>query len=100
MRRAADLQGRRVATAYPVTTAAYFADAGVDVQVVPIHGSVELAPRLDAAEAIVDLVSSGETLRSERAAADRRPCSSRRPCCWRGPTSTPTSGAPPSGWPP
>ena len=47
-----------------MTTAAYFADAGVDVQVVPIHGSVELAPRLDAAEAIVDLVSSGETLRS------------------------------------
>ena len=29
----------------------------------PIHGSVELAPRLDAAEAVCDLVSSGETLR-------------------------------------
>ena len=34
------------------------------MQVVAIHGSVELAPRLDAAEAICDLVSSGETLRS------------------------------------
>ena len=42
----------------------FFADADVDVQVVAIHGSVELAPRLDAAEAICDLVSSGETLRS------------------------------------
>ena len=35
----------------------------VEVQLVPIHGSVELAPRLDAAEAIADLVSTGETLR-------------------------------------
>ena len=60
----ADLDGKRVATAYPRTTERFFADAGVDVQVVPIHGSVELAPRLDAAEAICDLVSSGETLRS------------------------------------
>jgi ATP phosphoribosyltransferase len=60
----ADLAGKRVATAYPRTTERFFAEAGVGVQVVPIHGSVELAPRLDAAEAICDLVSSGETLRS------------------------------------
>jgi ATP phosphoribosyltransferase len=59
----ADLAGRRVATAYPHTTGRYFREAGVDVQLVAIHGSVELAPRLDAAEAICDLVSSGETLR-------------------------------------
>ena len=59
----AGLDGRRVATAYPQTTADYFAEASVSVQIVPIHGSVELAPRLDAAEAIVDLVSTGETLR-------------------------------------
>lgn len=60
---AADLAGARVATAYPHTTTRFFEDRGVDIQVVPIHGSVELAPRLDAAEAICDLVSSGETLR-------------------------------------
>jgi ATP phosphoribosyltransferase len=60
----ADLAGRRVASAYPRTTAEFFRSAGVEVQVVAIHGSVELAPRLDAAEAICDLVSSGETLRS------------------------------------
>jgi ATP phosphoribosyltransferase len=60
---AADLAGARVATAYPRTTTRFFGDQGIDVQVVPIHGSVELAPRLDAAEAICDLVSSGETLR-------------------------------------
>jgi ATP phosphoribosyltransferase len=62
-RTAADLAGKRVATAYPQTTRRYFEDAGVEVQVVAIHGSVELAPRLDAAEAVCDLVSSGETLR-------------------------------------
>ncbi|MFL6042367.1 MAG: ATP phosphoribosyltransferase [Gaiellales bacterium] len=60
----AELHGMRVATAYPATTRGFFARAGIDVQIVPIHGSVELAPRLDAAEAIADLVSSGETLRS------------------------------------
>jgi ATP phosphoribosyltransferase len=59
----AQLAGRRVATAYPRTTAAFFATLGVEVQLVPIHGSVELAPRLDAAEAVADLVSTGETLR-------------------------------------
>jgi len=64
VRRTSDLAGRRVATAYPATTRRFFSDAGIEVQVVAIRGSVELAPRLDAAEAICDLVSSGETLRS------------------------------------
>jgi ATP phosphoribosyltransferase len=58
-----ELEGRRVATAYPRTAEHYFARVGVAVRLVPITGSVELAPRLDAAEAIVDLVSTGETLR-------------------------------------
>jgi ATP phosphoribosyltransferase len=60
----AALRGMRVATAYPATTRRFFEQSGVEVQLVPIHGSVELAPRLDAAEAIADLVSTGETLRS------------------------------------
>ena len=63
VRAPADLAGGRVATAYPATTRAFFEQAGVEVQLVAIHGSVELAPRLQAAEAICDLVSSGETLR-------------------------------------
>ena len=45
------------------TAAAFFAAEGLAVETVPIHGSVELAPRLDAADGIVDLVSSGDTLR-------------------------------------
>jgi ATP phosphoribosyltransferase len=64
VREARELNGRRVATAYPRTTSRFFAELGAQIEVVPIHGSVELAPRLDAAEAIADLVSSGETLRS------------------------------------
>jgi ATP phosphoribosyltransferase len=57
------LAGGRVATAHPRTAAAFFAAEGLDVETVPIRGSVELAPRLDAADGIVDLVSSGDTLR-------------------------------------
>jgi len=53
-----DLEGLRVATAYPVSTRKYL---GVDVELVPISGSVEAAPRLGLADAIVDLVSTGST---------------------------------------
>lgn len=58
-----ELDGGRVATAHPRTAAAFFAAQGLSVETIPIRGSVELAPRLDAADGIVDLVSSGDTLR-------------------------------------
>ena len=58
-----DLDGGRVATSHPRVTAGWFADRGVRVETVAVRGSVELAPRLDAAEAVCDLVQSGETLR-------------------------------------
>jgi ATP phosphoribosyltransferase len=57
-----DLRGLRVATAHPNTARRFFATAGIDVDVVPISGAVEVAPRLGLAEAIVDLVSTGSTL--------------------------------------
>jgi ATP phosphoribosyltransferase len=57
-----DLEGLRVATAHPDLTARLLADRGVGTTVVPLRGSVEVAPKLDVAEAIVDLVSSGSTL--------------------------------------
>jgi ATP phosphoribosyltransferase len=60
----ADLAGRRVATSHPNTTRRYLAELGVEAEITAIHGSVELAPRLDAADAIVDLVSTGDTLRA------------------------------------
>ncbi len=59
----ADLAGRRIATSYPRTVTAFLAARGVDAHLVAISGSVELAPSLGAADAIADLVSSGETLR-------------------------------------
>jgi ATP phosphoribosyltransferase len=57
-----DLAGHRVASAHPNTARRFFAREGVAVDVVPISGAVEVAPRLGLAEAIVDLVSTGSTL--------------------------------------
>jgi ATP phosphoribosyltransferase len=58
-----DLDGGRVATSHPRVTADWFAERGLRVETVAVRGSVELAPRLEAAEAVCDLVQSGETLR-------------------------------------
>jgi ATP phosphoribosyltransferase len=60
-REVGDLDGLRVATAYPVSTRALLAERGVEAELVPVSGSVEAAPRLGLADAIVDLVSTGST---------------------------------------
>jgi ATP phosphoribosyltransferase len=57
----ADLDGLRVATAYPVSTRAALEQHGVEAELVTISGAVEAAPRLGLAEAVVDLVSTGST---------------------------------------
>jgi ATP phosphoribosyltransferase len=57
----ADLEGLRVATAYPTSTRRCLEAQGVSVELVPVSGSVEAAPRLGLADAIVDLVSTGST---------------------------------------
>ena len=54
----------RVATKYPRLTEAYFSDRGIQVEMVRLDGSIELAPLVGLAERIVDLVQSGETLRA------------------------------------
>ena len=54
----------RVATKYPRVTEEYFSNRGVQVEIVRLDGSVELAPLVGLAERIVDLVQSGETLRA------------------------------------
>lgn len=56
-------RGTRVATAFPRVTAAFFRELGVDVRVAPVSGATEIAPHLGVAEVIVDLVSTGSTLR-------------------------------------
>src|SRR4029077_2624287 len=57
----ADLDGARVATSFPRLARALLPDT---IELVDVHGSVELAPRLALAAAIADLVSSGSTLRT------------------------------------
>jgi ATP phosphoribosyltransferase len=54
----------RVATKYPRLTEQYFSGRGIQVEIVRLDGSVELAPLVGLAERIVDLVQSGDTLRA------------------------------------
>jgi len=61
--KAEDFAGRRIATAHPGVTSRFFADRGIDVTVVPLRGSVEVATKLGVADGIADLVSTGSTLR-------------------------------------
>ncbi len=53
-----------VATKYPRVTKNFFASKGLNVDIIKIDGSVELAPLLGLADVIVDIVETGETLRA------------------------------------
>lgn len=53
----------RIATKYPNFTERYFSAKGVQVEIIKLYGSIELAPLVGLSERIVDLVSTGETLR-------------------------------------
>jgi len=64
----ADLEGGTVATEFPTITAAYFEDQGVDVDIAEVAGATELTPHVDIADAIVDITSTGTTLRMNRLA--------------------------------
>jgi ATP phosphoribosyltransferase len=69
----------RVATKYIRTAREHFADKGVHVDLIKLYGSMELAPLVGLADAIVDLVSSGNTLKANNLVAveDIMPISSR-----------------------
>ncbi|MBP3936456.1 MAG: ATP phosphoribosyltransferase [Clostridia bacterium] len=54
---------KTIASKYPNVTAAYFAKKNMDVRIIKIEGSVELAPLLDLADGIVDIVETGSTLK-------------------------------------
>ena len=60
----ADLDGARVATEFPSITRSFFADRGITVTIVTVGGACEATPHLGIADAIVDLSSSGTTLRT------------------------------------
>jgi ATP phosphoribosyltransferase len=53
----------RIATKYPNITEKYFSGKGIQVELIKLYGSIELAPLVGLSERIVDLVSTGETLR-------------------------------------
>jgi ATP phosphoribosyltransferase len=53
----------RIATKYPRTAARFFAERNSHVHIVKLEGSVEIAPQLGLADAIVDLVETGRTLK-------------------------------------
>ena len=58
-----DLQGKRLATAYPNLISDYLAEQGVSAEIVKLDGAVESAVKLGVADAVADVVSTGNTLR-------------------------------------
>jgi len=58
--------GSRVATSFPGITRRFFAGLGIDIEIAPVTGATEIAPHLGVADVIVDLVSTGSTLKVNR----------------------------------
>lgn len=58
-----DYRRKIIATKYPNTAAKFYRQKGEDIEVIKIEGSVEIAPILGLADAIVDIVETGDTLR-------------------------------------
>lgn len=59
-----DLQGKRIATAYPGVVESYLREHRIIAEVIRLDGAVETAVRLDVADVIADVVSTGTTLRN------------------------------------
>ncbi len=60
----ASYDGMRIATKYPNITRDFFSKRGEQVRIIPLYGSMELAPMLGIADYIVDLVNTGKTLQA------------------------------------
>ncbi|MFH1994100.1 MAG: ATP phosphoribosyltransferase [Nitrospinota bacterium] len=56
----------RVATKYPNITEKYFKNKGIEVDIIKLYGSIEIAPLVGLSERIVDLVSTGDTMKANR----------------------------------
>lgn len=57
-----DFQNKKIATSYPNTVLNFFKSKNIDIEIHEISGSVEIAPSIGLSDAIVDIVSSGNTL--------------------------------------
>ncbi|MFD2922620.1 ATP phosphoribosyltransferase [Halobacillus naozhouensis] len=53
----------KIATKYPKVASDYFREQGAQIEIIPLNGSIELAPLIGLADRIVDIVSSGRTLK-------------------------------------
>jgi len=60
------LNHKRAATKFPRVAQLFFNELGMQVTTIKLHGNVELAPRAGLAEMIVDIVSTGKTLRENK----------------------------------
>jgi ATP phosphoribosyltransferase len=58
-----DLNYKRVATKFPVVAERFFRSQGLQVEIIKLHGNIELAPLMGLADMIVDIVSTGRTLK-------------------------------------
>jgi ATP phosphoribosyltransferase len=63
-----DVAGKTVATEFPTIAREYFAEKGIDAEVVEVTGATELTPHVEMADAIIDITSTGTTLRVNRLA--------------------------------
>ncbi|MFC7201163.1 ATP phosphoribosyltransferase [Halospeciosus flavus] len=61
-----DLEGKTVATEFPRVARDYFADLDVSPEIVEVTGATELTPHVDMADAIIDITSTGTTLKVNR----------------------------------
>ncbi len=64
----ADVAGKTVATEFPTVTREFFAERGIEPDVVEVTGATELTPHVEMADAIVDITSTGTTLAVNRLA--------------------------------
>ncbi|HZJ84836.1 MAG TPA: ATP phosphoribosyltransferase, partial [Syntrophomonadaceae bacterium] len=54
---------KRVATKFPIVAEKFFREQGLQVEIIKLHGNIELAPIMGLADMIVDIVSTGRTLK-------------------------------------
>jgi ATP phosphoribosyltransferase len=59
-----EMEGFRIATKYTNLTKKFFESKGVEVEIIKLSGAIELAPKVGIADAIVDVVETGNTLRA------------------------------------
>ncbi len=58
-----DFNYKRVATKFPIVAEKFFREQGLQVEIIKLHGNIELAPIMGLADMIVDIVSTGRTLK-------------------------------------